>query len=832
MSNLQLRTRRGLGPGVDPHFDAWVGHAMARRGERSGESTSHTGYIELTGERPGDSFRALFDVLHGREPRGAGWLFRPTRRLGLHDLPVTWRNVTSLRYLTTDNGVALPMHDFNPAPNVGSAETEANDANKSWERLERLTDGKLGQAALIGLTVEIDLRELARVLEPLLLPSVVRRLMTSESGARARIDQVLRGGVHPWWGSLASLGAPRVGVRAYPAQDFFGAPSIAPQLVREMRELRNGTPLDASGVGYGMCETGRGAIVGFVDFGCDFAHSSFRTGERSRILALWDQNDGPEGDAVTPPRVTAGAAAAIVDGRTCRFGYGRVFERNQIDAVLEQWLGDGAGDVDAPYRMLGYHPHDHHYTAQRPGDHGGLVHSAHGTQVMEIAVGARRDACSRPGESHQGTDVHGVAPDADIVFVQVRTRQQRDGRKLLDANDVVDAVAFVFHLAEKERRPCVVNLSLNTMSGPHEGDGHFERRLSHLLRCGSAGPQSKGRAIVVAAGNVPRTEDQSRQWQHLCDDVHGGAPFEFVWHVGSGDLTRNSVEVWYDAEQAWLRVYLVSPAGAKLGPVAPGEAAELLDGAEVVGSVIGSRHRPSLRDNAVASARRQPPASAGADTVAGRHVVLLQLDPHAASGDWTVGLEAVGANHAPVSAGSTRSIPFHAWLERDDAGPSGIRRSGDRSPISDADRSSTIGTLSCGSDAIVVGAYDTFTDVASPWGLSARGPGRRASIRKPDLSAPGNAVLAISSAPASPERRCVSAFGTSIAAPFVTGTIACMYEAAPDATLDDVRRALLNTVRRDSPAPDWSEDLGHGRLSPAAAVSAIKLLVAGRVVPM
>lgn len=819
MSNLALRIRRGLGPGVDPHFDAWVGHAIAARGASAVEPASRTAYIELAGERPGDALRALFDVLYGREP-GGGWLSGITRRLGLHDVPATWRNVTALRYLTTDSGLALPLHDFNPAPTGAGA--GARGADGSWERLERIAGGRLDAATLIGLTVEIDLRELARALEPLLLPGPLRRLVTTERGARAGIDQVLRGGVHPWWGAFGSAAGPRIGARGFPAQDFGAAAGFAPQLVREMRELRNGVPTDAAGAGYGFGETGRGTIVGFVDFGCDFAHGSFRVDRRSRILSLWDQNAAPESDGPARRLVDPGDAAAIVDGERCRFGYGRVFERAQIDVVLAKWLDECPDDAGAPYRMLGYHPHDHHYTTQRPGDHGSAVHSAHGTQVMDIAVGGRRDACSLVGEPSQGAEVHGVAPGADIVFVQVRTHRQSDGRKLLDANDVVDAVAFIFHEAERVQRPCVVNLSLNTMSGPHEGDGHFERRLSYLLRSGSAGPAAAGRSVVVAAGNVPRSEDQQRQWQHLDDGVRGGAPFEFVWHLGSGDQTRNSVEVWYDADGAWLRVYLVSPAGAKLGPVAPGEAAELLDGANVVGSVIGSRFRPRLRDNDAASARRRTPAGAGADTVAGRHVILLQLDPRADTGDWTIGLEAVGADHVPVPTGSTGSVRFHAWLERDDGGPSGIRRGDGGAPISDSDRSSTIGTLSCGSDAIVVGAYDTFTDVASDWGLSARGPGRQASIRKPDLCAPGNKVLAVSSAPASPERRCVVASGTSIAAPFVTGAIACMYEVKPDATLDEVRRALVETTRRDAAAASWSEALGHGRLNPAAAVQAMR----------
>ena len=88
--------------------------------------------------------------------------------------------------------------------------------------------------------------------------------------------------------------------------------------------------------------------------------------------------------------------------------------------------------------------------------------------------------------------VLGVAPDAKIVFVQVRTHVQDDGRRILDANDVVDGVAFIVHTADKHKLPCVINLSLNTMCGPHDGDGHFERRLSESSEKWPSGAADEG----------------------------------------------------------------------------------------------------------------------------------------------------------------------------------------------------------------------------------------------------------------------------------------------------------------------------------------------------
>ena len=100
--------------------------------------------------------------------------------------------------------------------------------------------------------------------------------------------------------------------------------------------------------------------------------------------------------------------------------------------------------------------------------------------------------------------------------------------------------------------------------------------------------------------------------------------------------------------------------------------------------------------------------------------------------------------------------------------------------IDPKDRSCTIGTLSCGPDAIIVGAYSTAIGHLGPWGLSGHGPSRRGDIFKPDLSAPGHYISLVRSRRGNGQSATLaSVTGTSVAAPFVTGTIACVYERAP-----------------------------------------------------
>ena len=185
--------------------------------------------------------------------------------------------------------------------------------------------------------------------------------------------------------------------------------------------------------------------------------------------------------------------------------------------------------------MLGYNPAHHYYKSPRPGSlpEQAVIDYGHGTLVLDICAGTCRPSCVlRDIPENDVPVVRGVAPDADIIFVQVRTHRQEDGRRILDANDVIDAVAYIFHMADKEQRDCVVNLSLNTMSGPHDGDGHFERRLASLLRSdprvgSKGGREINGRAVVVAAGNLCFHGFEDRLWQHIADEVRPNRPFEF-----------------------------------------------------------------------------------------------------------------------------------------------------------------------------------------------------------------------------------------------------------------------------------------------------------------
>ena len=115
-----------------------------------------------------------------------------------------------------------------------------------------------------------------------------------------------------------------------------------------------------------------------------------------------------------------------------------------------------------------------------------------------------------------------------------------------------------------------------------------------------------------------------------------------------------------------------------------------------------------------------------------------------------------------------------------------------------------------------VGATDQSDVIAS---FSSRGPAPPgvdfpADGRKPDLSAPGVAV--ISSVPGGGYQ---AWNGTSMASPHVAGILALMIQAHPGLTYDQAKVALVNTAV-DLGTPGYDYDYGYGRVDALGAVLA------------
>ena len=105
--------------------------------------------------------------------------------------------------------------------------------------------------------------------------------------------------------------------------------------------------------------------------------------------------------------------------------------------------------------------------------------TAHGTTVSGMAVGN-----GRANNTNKG-----VAPEADIIVVETDFGLPNWTLTIADACD------YIFKVADSLGKPAVVNLSLGTYLGSHDGKDPAAEYIDQLLT------EKEGRIVVCAAGN-------------------------------------------------------------------------------------------------------------------------------------------------------------------------------------------------------------------------------------------------------------------------------------------------------------------------------------------
>ncbi len=388
---------------------------------------------------------------------------------------------------------------------------------------------------------------------------------------------------------------------------------------------------------------------------------------------------------------------------------------------------------------------------------------SHGTHVMDIAAGNGRSG----GPS-------GIAPEADLIFVHLATEGTGGLATLGDSVTLLEAMDFIATTAGA--RPWVVNCSMGRHGGPHDGSTLVEQGLDEIV---TAAP---GRAIVQSTGNYFDRKI------HASGLLLPGEQHTLIWQIDAADLTPNELEVWYAGRDTFL-VEICSPDGQLSQRVALGESAALIVDEHEIGRIYHRAHDPNNLN----------------------HHVDAFLDPGAPAGNWEVTLTG-----ADVVDGR-----YHAWVERDAA----CRHCQSRFDQADINPAYTTGTICNGFRTIAVGAYDARMPGGNLARFSSAGPtvdGRQ----KPNLVAPGVSILAARSAsrelgPDTPLHTRKS--GTSMAAPHVTGTIACMFEAAGRPLwIYETQNLLLSSTQKRAVSLNTEIRIGSGYLDIEAAVAAAR----------
>lgn len=497
---------------------------------------------------------------------------------------------------------------------------------------------------------------------------------------RVRRGELLALRAHP---AVQSLKAPRPMVPDRPTHE----PRYPRPRRRTIRSLGGGEP------------SGRGIVVGIVDWGCDFQHVNFLSRDgRTRLLALWDQRAG--GTVSTP------------------YGYGVVHTRRAIDRALAS---------EDPFAALDYDPID--------VDDDGT--GTHGTHVMDIAAGSPRVG---PG---------GVAPNAELVFVHLAAPSWGP-RRIASSVCLLEAIDFIARIAGD--RPWVINLSLGSHCGPHDGTTLVELALDWLV---TSGP---GRVIVQSCGNY------GKRPVHAAGRLLPGRRRRLRWHIDPSDQTPNEIELWYPGGDA-IAMNLIAPDGRKIARALPDSHGSIVDGTRAIGRFAHRRGDPNNGDNQA----------------------TIVLDPERASeGPWHVELEALA-----ISDGR-----YHVWIERDEV----TRGSQSRLARQDFVATTTTGTICNGQHTISVGAYDPKTR-GRAW-FSSVGPTRDGRA-KPDILAHGVGIAAARSDGDDDDQPLVTVkSGTSMASPHVAGAAAVLLEAAGrPLTAAEVKQILVETGKPRSDGP-------------------------------
>ncbi|MEO6667707.1 MAG: S8 family serine peptidase, partial [Nitrospiria bacterium] len=153
----------------------------------------------------------------------------------------------------------------------------------------------------------------------------------------------------------------------------------------------------------------------------------------------------------------------------------------------------------------------------------------HGTHVAGIAAGnGRATGGEKPAYRYVG-----IAPEADLVIVKLAS---------LNANRVIDALAYLDRKAAEAGRPVVANISMGASLGAHDGTSAFERAFDAFTTGPPGTPgTAPGRAVVTAAGNGGASNTHAGGCLSLTMTGCSGS-VGFIVPSGS---TRLSLDLWY-----------------------------------------------------------------------------------------------------------------------------------------------------------------------------------------------------------------------------------------------------------------------------------------------
>ncbi len=523
-----------------------------------------------------------------------------------------------------------------------------------------------------------------------------------------------------------------------------------------------------AGEGLDMPYKGEGVILGVVDTGIDFNHPDFMGKTGTRILYLWDMADDTDNN---PPE---------------GYNWGSEWTRQDIDenpSAIDQLDGDGGG--------------------------------GHGTHVTAAAAGG----------GVRGTTMKGIAPEADIIFVKGLRTENSSG--FFSDGDLIAGCQYIFNKADDLGKPAVINMSIGTPLGPHDGSTLLEQSLSEMV-----GP---GKIICVSAGNsgdlpihagADFTSDENIETPiapfNICDIYPRFCPDIENIFVAAADL-------WYTAEvvdSIKIAAYQMSGLSVNyLADITLAVGDSIYDRTLVnEGDILGYISADARSDN-------------NPENNSGECMVYLSNN-----GDTTV---KVGSYVWSITTYNSGGGDLDMWASS--PMPAQLPFPGENGRVIYGNNAMTVGSPATGKKIISVGSYVTrnqwvdIDDNTQQKGtaqlnklssFSSRGPSRDGRT-VPIITAPGEVIMSAFSSHlhegAGYSRSDVlqgggyqAMSGTSMASPHVAGVVALMLQADPDLTFDEIKTIFEETGREDQFTEGLpNRNFGYGKIDALASIDKI-----------
>lgn len=396
----------------------------------------------------------------------------------------------------------------------------------------------------------------------------------------------------------------------------------------------------------------------------------------------------------------------------------------------------------------------------------------HGTHVAGIAAGNGRASSGK---------YRGVAPKANIIVI-------KGGNENFLSTNIIDGITYAANKAVEYEMPVIVNLSLGGHYGSHDGTSDEEQAINSFS-------QTTGHSVVVAAGN------EGSDAIHLSGEINSADKSmqltipPYTEQGGTGNDNVN-INIWYKG--VIESINLTTPSGSQSSTIPNSSSIQSYPDGKV------ELYHSSLLSN-------------------GMYHLAINISDDSGnapkSGTWTITFK-----------NASGIVDYHAWLSN---------YQGNLTPgWVDGNDDYSIGEPGTADKAITVGAFTTKTNWLTASGTSYYYPGSYAQIgniaifsshgpttdnrQKPEITAPGQLISSTKSRDYSPDasnedpNSYYTYFqGTSMATPFVSGTVALLYSIDPTLSTSEIKTYLNDNASIDnfisSSLPDniW----GYGKLN-------------------